>query len=104
MSYPVVQRQGEIAIRLALGAAPGGVRSMVVRDGLAVVLSGTAVGLVAAALASRLLKSQLFGVSGFDPLIYAVVPSTLIVVAAIATWLPALRASRVNALDALRGE
>jgi putative ABC transport system permease protein len=103
MSYSVAQRQREIAIRLALGAEPGGVRSMVVRDGLAVVLSGTIVGLATAALASRLLESQLFGVGGFDPLIYALVPSTLIGVATIATWLPALRASRVDALHALRG-
>jgi putative ABC transport system permease protein len=104
MSYSVAQRQREIAIRLALGAVPGGVRSMVVRDGLAVVLTGTMAGLMAAALTSRLLKSQLFGVSEFDPLIYTIVPSTLIVVATVATWLPALRASRVDALHALRGE
>jgi putative ABC transport system permease protein len=104
MSYSVAQRQREIAIRLALGAVPAGVRAMVVRDGLTVVLTGTMVGLASAALASRLLESQLFGVSGFDPLIYAAVPSTLVVVAAIATWLPALRASRIDAITALRGE
>jgi putative ABC transport system permease protein len=104
MSYSVAQRQREIAIRLALGAVPAGVRSMVVRDGLRVVGSGAVVGLAAAALASRLLRSQLFGVNGFDPLIYAVVPSTLILVAAIATWLPARRASRIEAIHALRGE
>jgi putative ABC transport system permease protein len=104
MSYSVAQRQREIAIRLALGAEPGGVRSMVVRDGLAVVLGGTLVGLVTAAISSRLLESQLFGVSGFDPMIYAIVPPALVVVAATATWLPALRASRVDALIALRGE
>jgi predicted permease len=104
MSYSVAQRQREIAIRLALGAVPAGVRSMVVCDGLTVVLTGTMVGLASAALASRLLESQLFGVSGFDPLIYAAVPSTLVVVAAIATWLPALRASRIDAITALRGE
>jgi putative ABC transport system permease protein len=104
MSYSVAQRQREIAIRLALGAVPAGVRSMVVREGLRVVGGGAAIGLAAAALASRFLKSQLFGVSGFDPLIYAVVPSTLILVAAIATWLPARRASRVDAIHALRGE
>jgi putative ABC transport system permease protein len=104
MSYSVAQRQREIAIRLALGAEPRGVRSMVVRDGLAVVLRGTIVGLVSAALTSRLLESQLFGVGGFDPLVYALVPSTLIGVATMATWLPALRASRVDALQTLRGE
>ena len=104
MSYSVAQRQREIAIRLALGAVPAGVRAMVVRDGLTVVLTGTMVGLASAALASRLLESQLFGVSGFDPLIYAAVPSTLVVVAAIATWLPAIRASRIDAITALRGE
>jgi putative ABC transport system permease protein len=104
MSYSVAQRQREIAIRLALGAVPAGVRSMVVRDGLAVALSGTVVGLASAALTSRFLESQLFGVGGFDPLTYAVVPVTLVLVGAIATWLPAMRASRVDAIAALRGD
>ena len=104
MSYSVAQRQRELAIRLALGAMPAGVRSMVLRDGLAVVVSGAAIGLATAAFASRLLESQLFGVSGFDPLVYALVPSALLVVAGIAMWVPALRASRVDAMAALRGE
>lgn len=104
MSYSVAQRQRDIAIRMALGAAPAGVRAMVLRDGIGVVLGGTAVGLAAAALTSQLLESQLFGVGAFDPVIYAAVPSTLLIVATIATWIPARRASRVDALGALRGD
>jgi putative ABC transport system permease protein len=104
MSHTVTQRQREIAIRLALGADARSVRSMVMRDGVAVVLGGTIAGLLAALLVSSLLQSQLFGVSRFDPLIYGVVPSVLVAVAAAAMWLPARRASRVDALDALRVE
>jgi ABC-type antimicrobial peptide transport system permease subunit len=104
MSYTVAQRRREIAIRLALGAFPAGVRSMVVRDGLRVVLAGAVVGLVAAGVTSRLLRSQLFGVSAFDPLIYGAVPLMLVLVAGVGIWLPAYRASRVDATHVLRGE
>ena len=104
MSYSVAQRRREIAIRLAFGAFPSSVRVMVVREGLLVVLGGAAIGLVAAALVSRLLRSQLFGVSGFDPVIYGVVPLSLVMVAAVATWLPARRASRIEATRVLRAD
>jgi putative ABC transport system permease protein len=104
MSYSVAQRQREIAIRLALGAVPGGVRSMIVRDALTVVLVGAAAGLLAAAIAGRLLAGLLFGVGGIDPLTYAAVPSTLVLVAIVASWIPARRASQVDAIGSLRGE
>jgi putative ABC transport system permease protein len=104
MSYSVAQRQREIAIRLALGAVPGSVRSMVVRDGFRIVCIGAGTGLIAAALTSRLLRDQLFGVTGFDPVIYSLVPLTLVTTAIVASWLPARRASRVDAIQALRGE
>jgi putative ABC transport system permease protein len=104
MSYSVAQRRREIAIRLALGAEPGGVRAMVVRDGLGIVVAGTMGGLLAAAIAGRLMRGLLFGVGGFDVLTYLSVPLALLSVAALAAWLPARRASRVDAMTTLRGE
>ncbi len=104
MSYAVAQREREIAIRLALGATARGVRSIVVLDALKVVLVGAAAGLAAAALAGRFMGSLLFGVSGIDPLTYTVVPATLATVAIFASWIPARRASRVDAMGSLRGE
>jgi ABC-type antimicrobial peptide transport system permease subunit len=76
----------------------------VLRDGLSVAVGGGALGLVLAASTSGLLRSQLFGVGQFDPAIYSVVPIILLMVATLATWLPARRAARVDALAALRGE
>ena len=104
MSYSVAQRQREIAIRLALGAVPAGVRSMVLYDALKVVLSGTAAGLVGAAVAGRWIAGLLFGVRGLDPLTFTAVPAALVCVAVIASWIPARRASRVDAMASLRGE
>ena len=104
LSYSVAQRQREIAIRLALGAEPAGVRSMVVRHALGVVLAGAATGLAAAAGAGRLLSGLLYGVNGVDPVTFAVVPATLVLVALAASWIPARRASTIDATASLRGE
>ncbi|HEV3062436.1 MAG TPA: ABC transporter permease [Vicinamibacterales bacterium] len=101
MSYSVAQRRREIAIRLALGAEPVGVRSMVVRDALRVVIAGTLIGLVVAAVAARAMQRLLFGVGSLDPLTYVAVPIGLVAIAAFAAWLPALRAGRVNPVTAL---
>jgi len=104
MSYSVAQRQREIAIRLALGAVPGHVRSMVVRDALTVVLAGAATGLAAAAVMGRLLSGLLYGVGGIDPLTFTAVPAALVIVAVTASWIPARRASSIDGLASLRGE
>jgi predicted permease len=104
VSYSVAQRQREIAIRLALGAVPSGVRSMVVFEALRMVGGGAIVGLVAAAAAGRLMQGVLFGVAGVDPLTFAAVPAALVVVAVLASWIPARRAARVDAIGSLRGE
>jgi predicted permease len=104
ISYAVAERRREIAVRLALGAAPGGVQAMVLRDGLRVALVGTVVGLLGAWLTSRYLQILLFGVGGFDGPIYGAVAVALLAVAAVASWLPARRASRVQALAALQSE
>jgi predicted permease len=101
MSYSVAQRRREIAIRLALGAEPPGVRSMVVRDALRVVTAGTAIGLVGAAAAARVMQRLLYGVGSLDPLTYTAVPIGLVAIAAFAAWLPALRAGRVDPVTAL---
>ncbi len=104
MAYSVEQRTQEIGIRLALGAAAGQVKNMVVLQGLRLALAGVAVGLAAAFGLTRFIASFLFGVGRWDPVVFTGVPITLAVVAAIAVWLPARRASRVDPNLALRCE
>jgi putative ABC transport system permease protein len=104
VSYTVAQRTREIGIRMALGARPDGVLQLVVRQGLAPVALGVAVGLASALLATRLMRSLLYGVSATDPLTFAAVALFLALVALVAIWLPARRATRVSPLVALRYE
>jgi len=104
LAYLVTQRTRDIGIRLALGAGRRDVISMIVGRGMTLALSGAAIGLIAAFGAARLMKSLLFSVSPQDPLTFAVVPAVLCVVALIACYLPAQRASRVDPLIALRSE
>jgi predicted permease len=104
ISYVVGQRTQEIGVRMALGARPGDVRSMVLRDGISVTILGVGLGLVGAATASRLLETLLFGVSSRDPITFAGVAFLLTVVSIFATWLPARRAAAVDPLVALRSE
>ncbi len=104
IAYLVAQRTGEIAIRLALGSTPGGVRRLVLRDGLRLALVGIALGLAGALALTRLLRSELFEVSATDPVTLAGAAVVLVLVAALATWLPAQRATRVSPMQALRAE
>jgi predicted permease len=104
MAYSVGQRTQEIGIRLALGADGSRVKNMVVVQGMRLVLVGVAVGVVASLGLTRLISTFLFGVAPWDPLVLAGVPLLLIVVALIAVWWPARRASRVDPLSALRYE
>src|SRR5436190_6180028 len=104
MAYSVAQRRREIGIRVALGAQPGDVRRMVVRQALQLGAIGLALGAAGAFAASRVLDSLLFGVSRSDPLTYAAVGLLLLVVVAAAAYLPVRRATRVDALVALRAE
>ena len=104
LSYTVAQRRAELGIRMALGADGADVRSMVLGDGLRLVLIGLAVGVVGAISLSGLLSSQLYGVDPREPLIYAAVTSTLLVVGLIACFIPAWRATRVNPVTAMRAE
>ena len=104
MSYIVSQRTGEIGVRLALGAEPGSVAGMIVRQGGLVALAGIAVGLAAASAGGRLIESLLYGVSPRDPAVFAATTLTLLGVALLACWLPARRAARLSPLEALRTE
>jgi ABC-type antimicrobial peptide transport system permease subunit len=104
MSYAVAARQKEIAIRLALGAEPATVRAMVIGDGLLVAGIGVAAGLLVALLVGRLIQALLFGTGSVDLFTYAAVPLLLGGVAILASWLPALKASRTQVLGALHRE
>jgi len=104
MAYSVAQRTQEIGIRLALGADLGQVRRMVVFQGLRLAIAGVVIGLVTAFLLSRVLAAFLYGVTARDPLVFVTVPILLTLVALLAVWLPARRASKVNPLLALRYE
>jgi putative ABC transport system permease protein len=104
MAYSVAERAQEIGVRLALGADSSRIRNMVVFQGLRPVLAGVVCGLAAAFGLTRVIASFLFGVRPWDPLVFLVVPITLVVVALVAVWLPAMRASRVDPIHALRYE
>jgi putative ABC transport system permease protein len=104
MAYSVEQRTQEIGIRLALGANAAKVRTMIVRQGMALASAGVVVGLAAAFGLARLMETLLFGVTTRDPLVFAGVPLLLTLVAFVAVWLPARRASRVDPISALRYE
>ncbi len=101
LSYAVGRRTREIAVRMALGADAGAVRRMVVLDGVKVAALGLVAGLVVAYFASRSLASFLFQVRPTDPATYAAVATLLLAVAALAAWLPARRATRVDPQRAL---
>ena len=104
MAYSVSQRTREIGIRMAVGASAGEVVRLIMRQGLTLVLIGTAIGLAGAIAASRLLASVLYGSDALNPLTFVLVPLVLIGVAALATFLPARRAARVNPAITIRTE
>jgi putative ABC transport system permease protein len=104
ISYSVTQRTREIGVRMALGADASRVRAMVVGQGLRLCLIGLAVGVLTALALTRLLSSQLFGVSPSDPATYATLAAIILIVAAAASLVPALRATRVDPMVALRAD
>jgi putative ABC transport system permease protein len=104
MAYSVAQRTQEIGIRLALGAQSSQVKHMVIRQGMLLALIGVGIGVAAAFGLARLIATLLFGVTPRDPLVFAGVPALLGLVAFVAVWLPARRASRVDPITALRYE
>ena len=102
MAYVVQQRTREIGVRLALGAQPGAVRTMVVLQGMRLAFAGVIIGVAAAYALSRYMSTLLFGVEARDPLVFVGVPLLLALIALIAVWVPASRASHVDPLGALR--
>jgi putative ABC transport system permease protein len=101
-AYAVARRRGEIGIRLALGAAPIRVVRLVLSRVAVLVVIGILLGGVASAWASQFVSSLLYGVTPRDPLTFAAAVATLVIVAAVAGWLPARRASRIDPAEALR--
>ena len=104
MSYSVAQRTQEIGVRMALGARPLDVLKLVVRQGMMLALIGVIVGLAGAFALTRVMSSLLFGVTERDPITFVAVAALLIVVAFIACFVPAHRATRVDPLITLRCE
>jgi putative ABC transport system permease protein len=104
LSYLVTQSTREFGIRIALGASPHAVRSMVVRRALGLVAIGLAGGLAGAAVLTRFMKTLLYGVSPTDPLTFFLVAGAMAAAALLASYLPARRATRVDPMVALRAE
>jgi putative ABC transport system permease protein len=104
IAFLVTQRTPEIGVRMALGATRGDILGMIGAQGLRMIAAGTFLGLLIAAMCSRILSSLLFGVRPTDPLSFASVGLLLAVIAGVATWIPARRAINVEPMQALRHE
>jgi predicted permease len=104
MSYVVTLRTQEIGVRVALGATPGNIARFVLGQGARLVVTGLVLGLIGAALLTRLLSTMLFGITPTDPVTFAMVAGVLALTAVAACQIPAWRATRVDPLTALRSE
>ena len=104
IAYLAAQRTREIGIRMALGAGSHDVRTLFLRHGLLLALGGIGIGMAAAAGATRVMATLLFGVSALDPLTYAAVAVALGGTALLASYLPAMRAARIDPAVALRSD
>jgi putative ABC transport system permease protein len=102
MAFLVAQRKQEIGVRMALGADKGDILKLVLGSSLKLILSGAAVGIVAALATTRLLSSLLYGIGPHDPITFGLVTIALILVAVVAALIPAQAATSINPIVALR--
>jgi putative ABC transport system permease protein len=104
ISFAVTQRTRELGVRMALGATPSDVRKLVVLQGLRPSLLGLFIGIAAALAFTRLLSTQLFGVSALDPVTFAALPVLILLVSVLGSLGPAIRATRVDPMVSLRAD
>lgn len=104
IAYTVDSRMTEFGVRLALGATPSELNSLVMRRGISATAAGIAIGLMGAAALTRFMKSMLYETTSFDPLVYAGVALILLMAAVAACWLPARRAARTDVMRLLKSE
>jgi putative ABC transport system permease protein len=102
MAFATTQRMREFGVRLALGATPRRVLLNVMRDGFMLAGAGLIIGLGAAALAARAMRQMLFGIGPFDPVSFTIMAGLLLIIAALASFLPARRATKVDPMVILR--
>ena len=104
VSYVVNQGTREIGIRLALGATPRAILHLVIGRGMALAIPGVLIGLLGGLVFTRMMRGLLFGVSPIDPLTFVAIPVLLVLVALLASYIPAHRATRVDPTVSLRSE
>jgi len=104
VAFVVTRRQREVGIRMALGATCRDITWLIMREALALALAGVCIGGLGALAATRLIRASLYGVGPGDPISFALAALVLVVVAALAAWLPARRAAKVDPMVALRCE
>ena len=104
MSFNVARRTGEIGVRIALGASGSGVQWMILRESMVLLGAGLGLGLPIALFAVRLVRSQLYELSPFDPAIFIAATVGIALVTIVSAWLPARRAAAVDPMTALRCE
>ena len=102
LSYSVSRRRREMGIRMSLGAPAGAIRSMIMRDGGRLVVTGVALGLVGAFSATRFLRLLLFGVSTTEPVVFTAAAAVIVCTATLASWIPARAATQADPLEVVR--